>query len=466
VAGLRLRQTRESQYAGKCCTDIEQIHRVITFEKTNRALSVLLKLVLITLILIMATEFVGQQLFRQIDNSRVADAREAQENLPAFADATYRVGELGCGDAVKVIYSPYILSKRVPCKAELTNIDRFGRRVTTGNSTDADAQEIWLFGGSTAWGSGVPDGLTITSGMAQQLNGEFGVNSRVTNFGENSYVSTQELISLIRELQMSDPPDVVVFYDGANDSAVGALWPSPPGSHWDLDLVSETLMNRRYEGFWGELIEGSAFLRAAKALQRRIGIEASQVADEDSIWGYRTCPSDARRCRRTDVAQFSGPLSNVEAALEYPDASASDIWLKNYRIATALGGQFGFEVFFFFQPTLGGGEKVLDESEVALLADAQSHDRWGPMIAANISMRKEVFEDPIAVANPNRILDIGDVMTGVGEPVYYDPVHTNGRGYQLVADEIVRSLIAGLCGDPDDLIAADQFAEDVWCVGK
>ena len=45
----------------------------------------------------------------------------------------------------------------------------------------------------------------------------------VRNLSELGYVSTQEVIGLYRELQEGYRPDVVIFYDGVNDTTSAVL---------------------------------------------------------------------------------------------------------------------------------------------------------------------------------------------------------------------------------------------------
>ena len=46
---------------------------------------------------------------------------------------------------------------------------------------------------------------------------------RLKNLSEIGYVSTQELVALFQELQAGYRPDVVIFYDGVNDTTSALL---------------------------------------------------------------------------------------------------------------------------------------------------------------------------------------------------------------------------------------------------
>ena len=117
----------------------------------------------------------------------------------------------------KSYWSPYVQWKRIPFESEYINVDARGRRRTwTAPGTPESAPRIFMFGGSTMWGSGAPDDDTIPSFVARGLAQE-GQLARVENLGEFGYVSTQGLIRLLLCLRAGEVPDVVVFYDGANE---------------------------------------------------------------------------------------------------------------------------------------------------------------------------------------------------------------------------------------------------------
>jgi lysophospholipase L1-like esterase len=116
-------------------------------------------------------------------------------------------------DCDPVRYDPYTLfvSERSP-------------RPTLNNPPAPDRHKyrlIWLFGGSTMNGADVPDGETIPSFLARDLNQ---TNPRLPayliNFGEPSFNSLMEVKYLEKAMiEQPELPDLIIFYDGANDCA-------------------------------------------------------------------------------------------------------------------------------------------------------------------------------------------------------------------------------------------------------
>jgi hypothetical protein len=99
---------------------------------------------------------------------------------------------------------------------------------------------IFVLGGSTAFGYGVPDEDTIPS-QVQRLLGRVDLARppRVYNFGRGTFYSTMERILFDKLMTLGPKPDLVVFLDGLNEF----YWPEDPPPltvHW-TKRVQETL---------------------------------------------------------------------------------------------------------------------------------------------------------------------------------------------------------------------------------
>lgn len=125
----------------------------------------------------------------------------------------------------RAIYDPYTLF-----------LQNGGPRSTAYNSVSADSRKnrvIWLFGGSTMRGWTDSDDKTIASFVSQFLNsGEPTFHVTVKNYGMNSFNSLLETKYLQKLLIESEHhPDIIVFYDGANDAKYYAEHRHPYGHH-------------------------------------------------------------------------------------------------------------------------------------------------------------------------------------------------------------------------------------------
>ncbi len=135
----------------------------------------------------------------------------ARENMAANA------GEGGYWQeheaAREVQWRPYVYFRRRPYAGKLIHVDANGFRVTVNPVDRENQRSVWLFGGSTVWGTGVSDAHTLASELAQVAP------VQVLNFGETGYVSAQSQLAFMASLRCADAarPDVVVFVDGVND---------------------------------------------------------------------------------------------------------------------------------------------------------------------------------------------------------------------------------------------------------
>ena len=77
---------------------------------------------------------------------------------------------------------------------------------------------MFVFGGSTTFGVGLPDDETIASCLQQfAAEGHSTPPLKVYNFAQPAYFSSQELIQFEQLLNAGFIPQIAVFVDGIND---------------------------------------------------------------------------------------------------------------------------------------------------------------------------------------------------------------------------------------------------------
>ena len=114
-------------------------------------------------------------------------------------------------------WEPYVYWRKSAFKGKYVTVDDSGiRRTWNEPAPNSHPLRVWFFGGSTMWGLGVRDEYTIPSLVSQELAKQ-GIRAEVTNYGQQGYNSTQELIALILLLRNGESPDLAVFYDGVNE---------------------------------------------------------------------------------------------------------------------------------------------------------------------------------------------------------------------------------------------------------
>ena len=142
-------------------------------------------------------------------------------------------------------YDPYALFLQYPEIRPTAN-----NSVSTASGKTAT---IWMFGGSTLRGSTDHDDRTIPSYVSAYLNAHGnGLHFTVVNFGINSFNSLLESKYLEKALIERRPlPDLIVFYDGANDTSYFAEYRTAD-AHYGYRRV-EGLIDSYYRSWFGVL---------------------------------------------------------------------------------------------------------------------------------------------------------------------------------------------------------------------
>ncbi len=117
---------------------------------------------------------------------------------------------------LKFEYEPFTGFRSRPLREKFINIDPAGFRFSKNQAPwppHADAFNVFVFGGSTTFGMGLPDDETIASYL--QIDAHRPI--AVYNFGRIFYLSRQEEILFQQLLQEGLVPQVAIFIDGLND---------------------------------------------------------------------------------------------------------------------------------------------------------------------------------------------------------------------------------------------------------
>jgi lysophospholipase L1-like esterase len=308
------------------------VTRLPRIRQALRRLQTLWAIAGLSLIAILITELGFRCLFAIKDrltsaskpNRRVIDAGYSGETWPVLH---YR--EL---ESLADRWEPYVYFRQRPFSGQTVRIDREGLRLTwqpppaPPGSGEPKAFQILMLGGSSLWGFGARDDHTIPSLVARKLY-ESGLRVEVRNLAEIGYVSTQEVVALLRELQAGYRPDLVLFYDGVNDTT-SALLEGEAG-------VTTNERNRRAEF---NIRQSPARLGAAMI--------ARLIQDSGS---YRFAQLIGRR-----LPGWGGQMGGLLAA-DQRDRLAAEVvrrYHANLLMAEQLGRGFGFDVLSYWQPDI------------------------------------------------------------------------------------------------------------------
>ena len=310
------------------------------------------------------------------------------------------------GTAYEDRYVPFLIWGGKPWHSEYINVDEsfMGNLRRTANPLNpacnqAPHKVIWMFGGSTVFGWGVPDTETIPSNLSRELNSAGSPCFVILNAGVEGYVTNQELLLLVEALKTGQRPDMVIFYDGVNDADAAAS-PGIPVPHQEFELVKA-----RIEGSLESKLD---FLRNSNSLGLAGAI--------------------AGRFKRNESS--AAPPAELSARA----AAALDNYEANIRVVRSLGQAYNFKVFCFWQPSLASGGKPLAPFEQQLQGHILESRSFKILRAVNEEAARRSLRD-------GDFVFLGHVFDSVKEPLYIDYyMHLGPRGNQIVAQAIAKSV--------------------------
>lgn len=305
----------------------------------------------------------------------------------------------------------YVYWRRKPVQGKFVNVGDSNHRRTVQPEPAPDAARpparIFMFGGSTMWGEGVRDAYTIPSQLAATLTEEK-LPAIITNFGETGYVSTQEVIELLRQLQEGNIPDLVIFYDGVNDvyaalqSGVAGL----PQNEWKRR--TEYNLTNRYNQLRRLFVDMTLDRFCLGAKLKGLGARLQPPAN-------RTLKEDLEQ----DIFRT---------------------YLANLKAVDALGRAFGFTTLFYWQPVIYF-KPHLSDFERKFTGEE-------PM--------QTVYQKTYALARseagrlqPYRFHDISAIFAESTAPLYVDYCHVNETGNGLIARRMAQDVAPLLSQLPD-----------------
>jgi len=298
----------------------------------------------------------------------------------------------------RAVYDPYTLF-----------LQSSGVRPTANNSVSKAGKEnrsVWMFGGSTMRGATDFDERTIPSFLSEYLNSKReGLHFSVTNFGTNSFNSLLETKYLQKLLiESASAPDIIVFYDGANDAKYFLEHRSAYGHHGYRR--TRALIESYYHSWFGLLKPLNAALYASfsKELYDRI----NQIGT----------PLDP------GLPEFQTMIALNEG---------------RYEFVNKISGCYGAKFILFWQPMLWVEEcqipSAVKEQEKNLVVAAERFET----MRRNFDVAYTSLADRLA-AKPY-FVSLRGVFCDRKVPVYQaDGVHLNDDGRRIVAGAIGKVL--------------------------
>ncbi|MBY0526146.1 MAG: hypothetical protein K2R98_22320 [Gemmataceae bacterium] len=229
------------------------------------------------------------------------------------------------GDDGTFEYQPWVgFSERV-FRSNRLNVDAGmplpHRHTIAPLPTGKDKKVVWMFGGSTLFGWGVPDDQTIPSHVARLLAVRFpDCDIEVVNHGHCFFYSSQELLLFQLMLRAGQHCDVAIFLDGLNE------------------INAEHKEGREQPAFTG---------RAAKAFRREQ--EMSQPGGRHLFVSPQFPPF--RLGRALGLGKPPAEPEVTEAQMMEVVANVARVYPFNVDLARRTAAMKGVRPLFLWQPT-------------------------------------------------------------------------------------------------------------------
>ena len=290
-------------------------------------------------------------------------------------------------------YCPYIGFCEQKFDAGNYSIVSAGERTTinlcnssVNNSKENKPINIFLFGGSTTICAEVLDQDTWASQLSAELC-KRGYNVNVRNFGESSFVSTQEMIKMLLTLQKGEKPDYVIFFDGYND-----FYSAYQNGRIDypqnaaFDVLSYRAFNQ--QNFFNPIFL-SATLKGVQHL-----------------------------ARTKSVVYTDAQILNLSTALK-------EQYVQTAHEVEALGVVYNFTPLFFWQPT------VMTKPNRTAYEEASAQGAYADFARIGEYQNTTTMQESVPEFH-----DISNILENETEPYYIDQVHVGIRGDTKIAQAI------------------------------
>lgn len=290
------------------------------------------------------------------------------------------------------------------------NIDSLGIRRTWNppvkSNKNNNRRTIYMFGGSTMWGTGARDHYTIPSHLSKILH-ENNYKFEVTNYGESSYMFLQEIIHLALLLREGHRPDFVFFYDGIND-VYGAYQNGIAGQSIDIERTRKILQTSNPSNMrqMKNIILHITSLRWAKIYRSTL-----------KLYNYVFSPE-------YKFPEMASNYSKFE--LEELGRNIVDHYKKSINLLDNLSQVYGFKYLALWQPTIYTEKNITDEESTV---DIRVNDKSLEILSQHVNHIHQR-------ENINYFYNISDVLKDRNETFYIDYGHLSEEGNRTVAYKI------------------------------
>jgi lysophospholipase L1-like esterase len=324
---------------------------------------------------------------------------------------------------VRERWYPYSYWKATPMTSPYLNIDADGNRRTWNKPHRADEKarpllRVFMMGGSTLWGTGVRDDHTLASLLAKHFSTNPAYDVEFTNLGQIGYVSTQELLLLYQMLRRGQRPDLVIFYDGVNDTytayqnGLAGLTQSEFFRAQEFSILSAS---------WGRKRLYHTALRTA--------LMSTGLADLIKLLAGKDNPNMLpHEIKPMATFDYLAPPQDYEGSAAV-EQDVAQMYVFNVQMERMLGDRFKYRSLYYWQPTLFSKDELVPFERSLLPGD--------PMRA---EFFKGAYQKVAAISAANGIIDISGVLNHRHQLDFIDPYHLTESANQIIADRMAADM--------------------------
>jgi hypothetical protein len=288
-------------------------------------------------------------------------------------------------------YDPYCQFRDRPFHGTYYNVEAPGFRVVKDQGPWPPSKHrfnIFVFGGSTIFGTRIADYDTIPSHLQEFLAAETGLPVSVYNFGRCAYLSIQERILFEQLILSGCTPNMAIFIDGLND------------------LVNYNGVPMLAAQF-GRIVEDGETPVLRRVCQE---LPISKVAL--AVMGNGQAPSG------NSEGGLSGSQLAEQVLRRYSD---------NKRMIEAISKMYGVAPFFVWQP-----QPIWEYASPGHIFKDFNYGTW-PALKPGYEQMAHLQTSQGLGENS---LWLGDIQKNMTEPLYVDAVHYSGDMCKMVARKI------------------------------
>ncbi len=340
-----------------------------------------------------------------------------EENYPHFTRKetdlllaeTWRQGALE--------YDSYTQFKERPYSGRYVNIDKNGFRYSKDQGPwppDPGNTNIFIFGGGTVFGYGVPDEHTIASYLQAFLTKEKRQDICVYNFGRAFYFSTQERMLFEKLLILYPAPDIALFIDGMNEFS------NSTGRPLFSDILYQHMNRKKIK------------LDDQETVTREL---AHMILDAFPLIAYSPGPlADQHNISASLEKMLNSPAEEIGSTANERKKNASMVsrYIENKKLIEAAARAFGTKPVFVWQPvSIYGYDMKIDIS-------CEKNIMAGHSAAVGYRQVKYLYEQKSFGVN---FFWCADIQAKTDKQLYINCVNYSAEMSEILAKVIADSLM-------------------------